>query len=141
MLLERQQEGGKIIYLDETIFKPYSVEGMAWAHKWQNQDLRKHGLKLRTLAAIVCISMEAGVELVYTKPFSIKCEDLCEAIKLLERDNKLKPVTIFMDNLRSHHSRVLSDCMGALNFKHLFNAAYSSEYHCIERVFAKAKGY
>jgi len=44
-----------------------------------------------------------------------------------------------MDNLRVHHTKVVKEKINDLGWEVVFNAAYSSEIHCIETVFTKVK--
>jgi len=44
-----------------------------------------------------------------------------------------------MDNLRVHHNRLVAQRIEGYGWKSVFNAAYSSELHCIETYFAAVK--
>jgi hypothetical protein len=57
----------------------------------------------------------------------------------MKTKNKYKKVSIFMDNLQAHHSYEVKNTIRKLKWKVLYNAAYSSPYHCIEQVFAHVK--
>ena len=75
-LLSDIRSGRKVIYMDETIFKPYQVTGKSWAIKGDNQALGKMGSRLETLAVIVGISYQRGLEGYLVKAFSIKKYDI-----------------------------------------------------------------
>ena len=60
----------KIIYIDETLFSPYKIDGKSWAYPGENQTIQKEGLRLQTIAAVVSISEEGAVEDFLLKPYS-----------------------------------------------------------------------
>jgi transposase len=44
-----------------------------------------------------------------------------------------------MDNLTVHHTKLVAERLKLFEWEAVFNAAYSSELHCIEVVFAAVK--
>ncbi|KEJ83153.1 hypothetical protein OXYTRIMIC_284 [Oxytricha trifallax] len=138
-LLELIDNGRKIIYIDEIIFKPYKVEKKSWAKKGQNQVLQKEGLSLKTMAATVAISMDRGLEGYQIKQKSMSKRDTKAIIEYLGAFNHQKGIVIFWDNLRSHHSYTVQDQIKAQQWTCLFNAPYSPEFHCIEEIFSYVK--
>lgn len=78
-MIEAYEGGRSIIYLDETIFKPYQVTLRSWASKYSNQQLPKEGTKLKTQAVFVMISGMKGLEYFLVKEHSILADDLVAA--------------------------------------------------------------
>jgi len=48
-------------------------------------------------------------------------------------------VIIFMDNLPIHHSKRVQELIEVNGWQCIFNAPYSSQYHCIEELFSLVK--
>ncbi len=65
----------------------------------------KEGSKLKTMAAIVFISSEYGLEHHLIREGSIKKHDIIESLQGLLAKHSGHRVTLFMDNLRGHNSK------------------------------------
>lgn len=94
-----------------------------------------------TLAAVVMISSTNGLEGFRIQKKSIKTLDIIDVLNDLNKNYNGKPLTIFLDNLRAHHSRLLCDYVKENGWELLFNAPYSSRFNCIENIFSRVKGY
>lgn len=129
----------KIIYLDETLFKVHNIKGKSWAPEGKYQHLDKIGHTAKTQAAIICISAQRGLEAYLINEFSIKKKEIVQVLEQLRNNNKYQRLVVFLDNLRSHHSQEVQRAAKKLRIQLLYNASYSSEYHCIEWVFAQMK--
>ena len=106
---------------------------------YHNQRLEKEGVKVKTVALILCISLQRGIEGYFLRNGSITKHEVAFLISTLQEQSKGTQRTIFMDNLRSHYSHVVKDQLTETGWEVLYNAPYSSPFHCIEFIFAKIK--
>ncbi len=92
------------------------------------------------MSAVVAISSEHGLVEYFVTDGAINKERFLRFIDMMkDKVGIRKDVVIFMDNLSVHHSNVVKEKIAILGWRLLFNAAYSSEIHCIEVVFASVK--
>lgn len=101
--------------------------------------MHKEGLKLSTMAAVVCISSEIGIEDFLIKKCSILKSDIVDLLHEIALANEGRKVSLFMDNLRAHYSREVRQFAETLGWNIIYNAPYSSMFHCIEEVFSIIK--
>src|SRR3989337_1042375 len=94
---------------------------------------------MKTLAAIVGISKEVGLEYTLIKERSTTMYDFREFIQELSKKNKSKHITIFMDNGRTHHAKIVQTEITKHKWNPFFNAPYSASFHCIEEHFNQVK--
>jgi hypothetical protein len=65
----------KVVYIDEALFRPYSITAKSWSQKGDNHHLPKYGLQLPTVYIAVAISRDAGVEALVTSAKPIVRQD------------------------------------------------------------------
>ena len=70
---------------------------------------------------------------------SIKIPEIVTFIRKLLRGKEHIPTTIFWDNLRSHYSAPIIAEIERYDANIEYNAPYSSEYNCIERLWSYSK--
>ena len=114
-LLHEVKEGRTIVYLDETLFVPYSMQKESWAKPYENQILHKRATTLKPLAVALCITESVGIlEFVMTEK-SIKKPDLVVLLEKVHAALPTEDVTIYMDNLRAHHSKEVTSVIEDYN--------------------------
>ena len=106
---------------------------------YHNQQLEKEGVKVKTVALILCISCQRGIEGYFLRNGSITKQEVAFLISTLQEQSKGAQRTIFIDNLRSNYSHVVRDQLTETGWEVIYNAPYSSPFHCIEFIFAKIK--
>ena len=70
---------------------------------------------------------------------SVNVEKFKEYLVKLREENGNEKICIFMDNLTAHTSNKSKETMKELNFRYIFNVAYSPDFNPIEFVFSKVK--
>lgn len=111
----------------------------SWAAKGRNQPLLKQGIRVKTMAALVFVAKELGVVHFCLRPVSIIKQTIATALIAVQQRLRRRRVTVFMDNLRAHHSRQVQELITSFGWKSIFNAPYSPEFHCIEELFSLVK--
>ena len=92
------------------------------------------------MSAIVAISQEYGLIAYHVVEGAVNREIFSTFLdQLFQAIGSHSNVYLFMDNLRVHHTLVVRDKLKRLGWTAIFNAAYSSEIHCIETYFAAVK--
>jgi hypothetical protein len=135
-LIQLVAQGKKVLYCDEISFSAYGTSAKSWARVGENQILTKGALRLPTLYAMVVISGEAGLEGFYMSESPIVISDSLQLLWNMKNFYQPHETVLFWDNLRGHHSREVLALVASFNWQVLFNAPYSSAWHCIETAFA-----
>jgi transposase len=65
--------------------------------------------------------------------------DFCDFLQKIKRKTKKKKVTVFMDNLNVHRSKMVKEKLDQLKFDYIFNAPYSPNGNPIESFFSVLK--
>jgi hypothetical protein len=138
-LLAEVAAGNLVVYADEISFNPYSTRAKAWAHTGTNQPLFKGGLQLPPLYALVCMSSTEGLVSYVLSERPIRSEDALSLFAALSGRDSPAGNLLFWDNLPLHRSGRVLAAAGEAGFRVLFNAPYSSAWHCIETAFAQVK--
>ena len=110
----------------------------AYAKKYMHQTQVSESIRATTMSAVVAISSEHGLVTHHITEGAFNADIFLvflAQIKLMVGDS----VVIFMDNLRVHHSKPVAERLKMYGWVTVFNAAYSSELHCIENVFGGVK--
>lgn len=110
-MLAANSEGKEVVYLDESIFKVYTVEGYSWAAPFCNHTLAKGKVKFNTLALGLRISPQAGVASLILREKSLNKYDVVELIENLTASLRTQGAIIFMDNLPAHKSKVVQNSL------------------------------
>ena len=128
-----------MIYADETMFTRATVTRTEYSCKHDNITVDQHKLNEPTLALIMGVSLEGGVE--HWKLFkrSVNSEKFCAYMQELRDMYPLEALTLFLDNLAVHRSQVVQEKAVELDIEFIFNVPYSPDFNPIEMVFSKLK--
>ena len=85
------------------------------------------------------ISKERGQEHFAIYDFSVNVSKFKQWLQGLRDSNSDGKICLFLDNLSAHRSKKSLAEMERLDFKWIFNIAYSPEYNPIELTFSKVK--
>ena len=104
-LEQAKQNNELILYLDETVFSRKAMLKNVWARKHENGEIDQAMLNEPTMALLMCISQENGIEpwKIYKK--SVNTDKFCQYLHLVRERHPDTQLTIFMDNLRVHTSK------------------------------------
>ncbi len=96
-------------------------------------------LNFKAIAAVGAIDQQGILKALYTCDSSVNVDRFIEFLKLITPAEGKKPYTVFLDNLRVHHSKRVKDYCSKNRIELLFNASYSSEVNPIERLWSLSK--
>ena len=91
------------------------------------------------MAVVAAINIKGQVVALHAKESSICTEDFIVFLNQMRRHRKNRKTYVFLDNLSFHHSRVVLERARKNKQEFIFNAAYSSVYNPIERLWAIVK--
>jgi transposase len=91
------------------------------------------------LALLAAVSKEGGLEASVIFEKSVNSQRFIEFLNEIARLHEGSKVSIFMDNLAVHHSKMVQAHMKGLDIKSIFNVPYSPQYNAIELVFSLIK--
>lgn len=91
------------------------------------------------MAVVAAINIKGQVVALHAKESSICTEDFIVFLNQMRRHRNSRKTYVFLDNLSFHHSRVVLERARKNKQEFIFNAAYSSVYNPIERLWAIAK--
>ena len=91
------------------------------------------------MAVVAAINIKEQVVALHAKESSICTEDFIVFLNQMRRHRKNRKTYVFLDNLSFHHSRVVLERRRKNKQEFIFNAAYSSVYNPIKRLWAIAK--
>ena len=126
--------GFKIIQLDEFVVTKNTWPTHAWMVKKDNITIDQSKAYNKTLAVVMAISRECGVELVDVYEESINKLKFKLFLQNLRQRNPFNDVMLVMDNLSVHKSGEVKERMEELGFLYTFTPAYSPQYNGIEQV-------
>jgi len=128
------------VYLDETNFMPKKHTCKSFAKKHHNQTLEKDGIRAKTMSAVVTISSETGLlDYMIAEGAFDTDRFLLFLAQMKNTIGSNRKVAVFLDNLQVHHTKLVAAKIAEYGWVTVFNAAYSSEVHCIETYFAQVK--
>ena len=128
-----------VLYLDETIFSRKAMLKTAWARKHENADVDEAMLNEPTLALLMSVSKENGVEPWRIFPKSVNSAKFCKYLDMVRERHPERKICIFMDNLRVHTSKKVRAKLEQLQIKSIYNVKYQCQLNPIELVFSKVK--
>ena len=100
----------------------------------------KPKLGFKAIAAVGAIDRKGRVVTIQTYDYSINVDKFILFLRELRATkSQTKRIYIFLDNLRVHYSKRVGEYCEQNNIQLIFNAAYSSEYNPVERLWALAK--
>jgi transposase len=100
----------------------------------------KPKIGFKAIAVVGAIDLKGKVRTICTYDYSINVEKFIQFLQELRimKDASIK-IYIFLDNLRVHYSLKVREYCRENMIELVFNAAYSSEYNPIERLWALSK--
>ena len=104
-LEEAEKEEYLTLYLDETIFSRKAMLRTAWARRHENAHVDEAMLNEPTMALLMSISKENGVEPWKIFPKSVNSAKFCKYLDMVRERHPDRKICIFMDNLRVHTSK------------------------------------
>ena len=113
-------------------------------HEWSRKntpvqiDYKQYVSK--TIAVLVGVSAECGVDLVMTYDKSVNIPKFKIFLEELRRRYFFDDLCIYMDNLSVHISNAVKERLEELSIKCIYAPVYSPEYNPIEYCFSVAKG-
>ena len=138
-LTRAKNDGYRVIYLDETMFTRKTVSCEEWTLPKENVSVDEAKLSEPTLALLMSISKENGLEHFRIYDFSVNTERFVEWLGELRVKTGDDKVALFMDNLSAHKAEKSTEEMKRLGFRWIWNCTYSPEYNPIELSFSKVK--
>ena len=96
-----------MIYADETMYTRTTVTRTEYSCRHDNITVDQHKLNEPTLALMMGISMEEGVENWKVFKRSVNTDKFCVYLQELRDMYPLEPLTLFLDNLAVHRSQVV----------------------------------
>ena len=100
----------------------------------------KPKLGFKAIAVVGAIDRKGKVVTIQTYDYSINVDKFLLFLQELRATrSSSKRIFIFLDNLRVHYSLRVREFCNQNNIELIFNAAYSSEYNPVERLWALAK--
>ena len=127
------------MFLDEVMFTYSTIQERDYSAKGENLIIPEKTLKGKTYAVIMCVSADEGVEYYEVYEKAIDVEYFMEFLRSLRQYLKGQKFSLFLDNLRVHHSRKVKEYCDRKGIGLVFNLAYSPEYNPIETVFSLLK--
>ncbi len=130
-----------IYFIDEAVFTSKLQSSKVWTRAGRNpMVIYKPKIGFKAIAVVGAIDIKGKVRTICTFDYSINVDKFIQFLQELRimKDARIK-IFIFLDNLRVHYSLRVREYCGVNNIELVFNAAYSSEYNPIERLWALAK--
>ena len=121
------------------VFSSRSVKKCEFSNRFSNICIDRSHINIKCTAVIAAISKQKG--LIHWKQFekSVNVEKFLQFLKELLAKFKKKDVTLFMDNLKVHHSKLVKNFCEKKGAKIIFNCAYFCDGNPIETIFSKVK--
>ena len=91
------------------------------------------------MTVVAAINIKGQVVALHAKESSICTEDFIVFLNQMRRHRNNRKTYVFLDNLSFNHSRVVLERARKNKQQFIFNAAYSSVYNQIERLWAISK--
>ena len=118
------------------MFTIRSVMNREFSNKYENIEIDRSRLGIKTTAVIASISREKGIHFNKSYYRSVDTVKFIEYLKLLRNKSGSRRISLFMDNLSVHKSNVVREEMSKLNIYPIFNCPYWPEGNPIELVFS-----
>ena len=128
-----------MIYLDETMFTRKTVPKTEWAKHKENMTVDDARLDEPTLALLLGVSKEKGVEYFQIFEKSVNSQKYAEWLAGLKQVTGEDKVCLFMDNLGAHKCIPSKRAMRRHKFRWVLNVPYSPQWNPIELVFSQLK--
>lgn len=130
-LAKCMQNGFDIIYCDEVTFTVKTQLANAWSLPNEPLQIDYKQFEQGCIAAIVCISLTKGVEIVDLYDKSINIQRFACFLEKLRRLHFADDIALFCDRLSVHRSKIIQERMEELSIPCIFNAAASPDYNPI----------
>ena len=129
----------EIIYCDEVTFSIKTQLTNAYSLPNAPLQIDYKQFSPHCIAAIVCISLTKGIEIVDLYDKSVNIQKFACFLEKLRRLHFADDIAIFVDQLSVHRSKIIQERLDELSIPCIFNAAYSPDFNPIENIFAIAK--
>ena len=126
--------GYKIIYTDEFCTTRTTMLSHSWSLKNAPLKFNTSFLNGRTIASIVAISSEAGMDLLMNFEKSINSTKFIEFLYELRAQQPDERLAIFLDRLNVHRSLRVKNVCDELGIARIFISSYSPNFNPIEGV-------
>ena len=133
------QEGLKIVFVDEVLFTKSTVQTRDFSRKGTNIEVNSNVTYMKPLSVVASISTDAKVEHLLIHKGSTNQQLFIKFLRQLRGKLANERVAVFMDNLRVHATKLVRATMDELDFVPVYNVRYMPDYNPIETVFATVK--
>ena len=139
-ILQRHiDEGYRIIYLDEFMTTKSTMPTHDWTPVNQPFQIDYKLYHKKTIASIIGISREAGVELIMNFPSSVNSDKYALYLRALRQKHPGEKLALFVDQLMVHRSKATLPVLEELEITNILNAPYSPNYNPAEGAIAICK--
>lgn len=121
------------------MFTRRTIHALAYSPRRENIEVDAAKLDEPTLAMVMAISAETGIEHHDVFPKSVNHERFIVFLERLRSVVGTDEVALFMDNLSVHKKDTVREAMTRLNMRPIYNLPYAPDYNPIELVFSKLK--
>ena len=130
-----------IYFIDEAVFTSKLQSKKVWTRGGRSpMVIYKPKLGFKAIAVVGAIDIKGRVRTICCHDYSINVDKFIQFLQELRvMKNASTMIYIFLDNLRVHYSLRVRQYCRENKIELVFNAAYSSEYNPIERLWALSK--
>ena len=121
------------------MFTKHTMKTHEWSSKYENITVPCESMNIGYTAVIAAISEGCGFEYIELHDRGINGPLFISFLFELEKLNKGRKVTLFMDNLTAHKTPEARAAMDLLKFEYIYNVPYSPQFNSIEMPFAPVK--
>lgn len=137
-VVETFEQQKRLFFVDESMYTTRLYEQKVWCRRGSTPYIRgQKQIGFRAIALVAAIDRNGAVVEAQLEDSSIRKEHFVAFLDKLKHHEE--DTYVFLDNLSVHRSKVVKDFAAANRIKLIYNAAYSSEYNPIERLFAVCK--
>ena len=110
-----------------------------WSKKYKNVKIDYQQFAKETVAVIVAISSERGIDQVSLFKYSVNREKFALFLQELRDKYFFDDICLYMDNLSVHRSNFIKDRMDEIGFAYIWAPTYSPEYNPTEFIIGLSK--
>ena len=132
-------DGYRVLYLDEFMTTKSTMPTHDWTPRNQSFQIDYKIYHKKTVASIIAISKEAGVELIMNFPGSVNSERYAQFLEAIRAKHPTQKIALFVDQLMVHRSKATMPKLEELGIVNILNAAYSPNYNPAEGAIAICK--
>lgn len=138
-LLRRIGNMEKVIFIDEVTFSSHTRLKKTWSLPKEEFIIQKKALYFPVVACVGAIDEMGQLLQFSTFEKSVNVEKFLVFLEDLGSKVELRGATMFLDNLRVHHSHIVKAWAAERGLHLLFNAPYSCTFNPIETLWAFSK--